>query len=299
VEREEELATAFDAARPRLTRVAYSVLGSHSDAEDAVSDCWLKLVAADRRDRVLDVEAWSTVAVARCALDTLRSTRMRRETYVGPWLPEPIVERLPGGANPADRITLDESVSYALLVVLESLTPAERTAFVLHDLFAMPFQDVASVVGRSPDAVRQLASRARGHVQANTPRLKVDADEHKRTVSAFLAAAAGGDLNGLVSLLDHDVVATSDGGGKVSAARRPVVGPEKVARFLLGLVNRYVPDRQADLVMVNGEIGVARYVHGDLDFVASITTAGGRVTALHLVRAPDKLEHALTGDHLR
>jgi RNA polymerase sigma-70 factor, ECF subfamily len=291
VEREEELAAAFEAARPRLTRVAYSVLGGHSDAEDAVSDCWLKLVAADRRDPVLDVEAWSTVAVARCALDILRSTRTRRETYVGPWLPEPLVERMPGGANPADRITLDESVSYALLVVLESLTPAERTAFVLHDLFAMPFQDVATVVGRSPDAVRQLASRARGHVQANTPRLKVDADEHKKTVSAFLAAAAGGDLNGLVSLLDHDVVATSDGGGEVSAARRPVIGAEKVARFILGLISRYVPDRHAELVMVNGEVGLARYERGELDFVASFTTSGGRVTTLDIVRAPEKLRH--------
>ena len=291
VGREEELARAYAAARPRLTRVAYSVLGSHSDAEDAVSDTWLKLVSADRRDRVLDVEAWATVAVARAALDTLRSTRTRREMYVGPWLPEPIVERLPGGANPADRVTLDENVSYALLVVLESLTPAERTAFVLHDLFAMPFQDVASVVGRSPEAVRQLASRARGHVRASTPRLKVDADEHRRTVSAFLAAAAGGDLGGLVSLLDHDVVATSDGGGKVSAARRPVVGADKVARYVVGTLNRFVPDRHVDLVMVNGELGVARYLNGSLEFVVSFTTAGGRILEIDIVLAPDKLEH--------
>ncbi|WP_211191596.1 RNA polymerase sigma factor SigJ [Actinoplanes sp. TBRC 11911] len=296
--REEELAQAYDAARPRLIRVAYSVLGTYSDAEDAVSDTWLKLVGADRRDRVLDVEAWATVAVARAALDTLRSTRMRRETYVGPWLPEPIVERLPSESNPADRVTLDDSVSYALLVVLESLTPAERTAFVLHDLFAMPFQDVASVVGRTPAAVRQLASRARGHVQASTPRLKVDADEHKRTVSAFLAAAAGGDLNGLVSLLDHDVVATSDGGGQVSAARRPVQGAEKVARFILGLLARYVPDRRADLVMVNGVLGIARYDGDHLDFVVSFGTGGGRIETIDIVRAPEKLEHAAAGDHL-
>jgi RNA polymerase sigma-70 factor (ECF subfamily) len=289
----------FDAARPRLVRVAYSVLGSYSDAEDAVSDTWLKLVPADRRERVLDVEAWSTVAVARAALDMLRSTRMRRETYVGPWLPEPIVERLPGGANPADRITLDDTVSYALLVVLESLTPAERTAFVLHDLFAMPFRDVASVVGRSPDAVRQLASRARHHVQESTPRLKVDADEHRKTVTAFLAAAAGGDLDGLLSLLDHDVVATSDGGGTVSAARRPVVGADKVARFVAGLFHRFMAGREANLVMVNGSLGAARYDHGVLDFVASVTTAGGRIVTIDIVRAPEKLEHALTGDHLR
>jgi RNA polymerase sigma-70 factor (ECF subfamily) len=298
VGREEELAEAYAAARPRLTRVAYSVLGSHSDAEDAVSDTWLKLVNADRRDRVLDVEAWATVAVARAALDTLRSTRMRRETYVGPWLPEPLVERLPSGANPADRVTLDDSVSYALLVVLESLTPAERTAFVLHDLFAMPFQDVASVVGRSPAAVRQLASRARGHVQASTPRLKVDADEHKRTVSAFLAAAAGGDLHGLVSLLDHDVVATTDGGGKVSAARRPIHGPEKVARFVLGLLHRFVPYQFTDFVMVNGVLGVARFDGDNLDFVVSFRTEGGRIAAIDIVRAPDKLEHASTGEQL-
>jgi RNA polymerase sigma-70 factor (ECF subfamily) len=275
--------------------VAYSILGCHSDAEDAVSDAWLRLTCADSRERVLDVEAWGAVAVARIALDKLRSSRSRRETYVGPWLPDPLVEHLPGGANPADRVTLDDTVSYALLIVLESLTPAERTAFVLHDLFAMPFPDVAAVVGRSPDAVRQLASRARSHVQASTPRHKVDTEEHKRTVTAFLEAAAGGDINGLLSLLDHDVVSTCDGGGKVTAARRPVVGADKVSRYIAG-VFKFGPGRDARLVMVNGRLGVAGYQHGVLDFVASVTTVAGHITGIDMVRAPDKLEQALAAE---
>jgi RNA polymerase sigma-70 factor, ECF subfamily len=203
--REEQLAQRYECARPRLIQVAYSVLGRRGEAEDVVSEAWLRLVAADRREPVVDVEAWASVVVARAALDILRSARMRREVYVGPWLPEPIVEQLPWAVNPADRVTLDDAVSFGLMVMLESLTPAERTAFVLHDLFGMPFQEVAEVVGRSPDAVRRLASRARGHMQAGRPRVKVDASQHERTVTAFLKAAANGDLDGLLTLLDDSV----------------------------------------------------------------------------------------------
>lgn len=296
--RADELAQAYDTARLRLTRMAYSILGSHSDAEDAVSDAWLRLASADSRERVLDVEAWSTVAVARVAYDALRSTRSRRETYIGPWLPDPLVERLPSGTDPADRITLDDTVSYALLVVLESLTPAERTAFVLHDLFALPFLEVAAAVGRSPDAVRQLASRARSHIRASTPRLKVDAENHKQTVTAFLDAAAGGNLQGLLSLLDPDVVTTCDGGGQVSAARRPVAGAEKVSRFIMGLFT-VAPGREARLVMVNGALGFACFQRGALDFVASVTTTAGQIATINIVRAPGKLEQALTDDRER
>ncbi|HEU5108898.1 MAG TPA: sigma-70 family RNA polymerase sigma factor, partial [Micromonosporaceae bacterium] len=170
-DRAAELSAGFAAARTHLVRVAYAILGSVSEAEDVVSECWFKLVRADQHGRVQDVEAWATVVVARAAMDVLRSARVRRETYTGPWLPEPVLTPL---SDPADRVTLDESVSFALLVVLESLTPAERTAWVLHDLFGMPFPEVADAVGRTPDAVRQLASRARRHVTAGTPRLDVD-----------------------------------------------------------------------------------------------------------------------------
>ncbi|MEU2347232.1 RNA polymerase sigma factor SigJ [Modestobacter sp. NPDC049651] len=284
--RQAELAAAWTAARPRLVRVAYAVLGSAAEAEDVVSDCWLRLVDADARDPVADVEGWAVVAVARRALDVLRSARARRETYVGPWLPEPLVE---AAADPADRVTLDESVGFALLVVLESLTPAERTAWVLHDLFGVPFPEVAAVVGRSPAAVRQLAARARAHVADRAPRFPVDPAVHAAALEAFLGAATGRDLGGLLAVLDPDVVLTSDGGGVVSAARRPVTGADKVARFLLGITGRWQPGQRLVLAPVNGVPGFL-VLDGDRPYlVGSLTVTGGRVTRVDLVLAPDKL----------
>lgn len=284
-DRDIELAEEYDAARPRLTRVAYAILGSHAEAEDVVADCWLRLVGADRSDPVRDVLGWATVAVSRAALDVLRSARVRREAYIGPWLPEPVVT----AADPAERVTLDESVRYALLVVLEQLSPAERTAWVLHDLFAMPFPEVAAAVGRTPEAVRQLASRARKHVAAGTPRLEVDRGAHDRVVAAFASAAVGGDLAALVGTLDPTVVLTADGGGVVNAARRPVLGPDRVARFLLGILDRPTA-ASVELVGVNGATGFA-FVEPDgrVTSVLSLTVGGDRVVRVDIVRAPDKL----------
>lgn len=286
-----ELAAAYDAARARLVRVAYAILGSHAEAEDVVAECWLRLAEADRREPVRDVLGWATVAVSRAALDVLRSARVRREAYVGPWLPEPVVTT----PDPAERVTLDESVRYALLVVLEQLSPAERTAWVLHDLFGMPFGEVATTVGRTPDAVRQLASRARRHVAAGTPRLAVDRSAHDRVVGAFAAAAAGGDLAELVRTLDPDVVLTADGGGLVSAARRPVLGADRVARFLLGTFARAENDR-VEVVAVNGATGFAVLdADGRVTTVASLTVDDERVTRVDLVRAPEKLAGIVLG----
>lgn len=286
--REVELAEAFALARPRLVRVAYAVLGSTSDAEDVVSDAWLRLVGADRRDPVLDVEAWATVAVARLALDVLQSARVRRERYVGPWLPEPVVATVD---DPADRVTLDESVSYALMVVLETLTPAERTTWVLHDLFGMPFTEVADTVGRSTAAVRQLAARARRHVAQGAPRLDVTPTEHDAVVSAFLTASAGGDLNGLLGVLDPEVVLTSDGGGQVTAARHPVVGADRVGRFVLGIAGKARPGQRVEPVTVNGATGLAIFDGDRISIVVSFTVCDGRITRLDFVLAPDKLPH--------
>lgn len=279
----DRLATAYDAERKRLVRVAYAILGSHAEAEDVVADCWLRLEAADAREPVRDVAAWATVTVARAALDVLRSARSRRETYVGPWLPEPVVGDV---RDPADRVSLDDSIRYALLVALERLTPAERTAWVLHDIFEMPFDEVAGAVGRSPEAVRQLARRARQHVAAGTPRVAVDASTHDRVVGAFLGAAAGGDLAGLVRLLDPTAVLTSDGGGVVNAARRPVVGPDRVARFMAGVARKR---GEVELVTVNGRSGVAYRVDGRLHSVLSFTVDGELITRIDIVLAPDKL----------
>ncbi len=204
-------------------RIAYAVFGSHVEAEDVVSECWLKLAAADRVGPVRDVDAWATVAVARAALDTARSARMRREVYPGSWLPEPLIEHMVAD-DPADEVGLDDTVHYALLVVLESLTPAERTSWVLHDLFGMTFIDVAATVGRTPAAVRRLAARARAHIQARTPRVPVDAAAHAAAVHRFLAAAVGGDIQSLVSALDPDVTVVSDGGGEVWPSANPRSG---------------------------------------------------------------------------
>ncbi|HEX3955888.1 MAG TPA: RNA polymerase sigma factor SigJ [Trebonia sp.] len=291
----EQLAVSFSQARARLVRVAYAILGSHAEAEDVVADCWLRLVAADGHEPVRDVESWAVVAVSRMALDVLRSARVRREQYVGPWLPEPVVsgdpaEGDPAEGDPAEKVTLDDEVSYALLVVLETLSPPERTSFVLHDLFGMPFDEVASVVGRSPAAVRQLASRARRHVRSHGALpSSVNAAEHRRVVSAFSSAVTSGDLATLIRVLDPSVVLVSDGGGVVSAARKPILGADRVARFLLGVMAKGGPEDRIAQVDVNGSPGFALYQDGDLVTVVSVTVAGDRVTRLDFVRAPAKL----------
>jgi RNA polymerase sigma-70 factor (ECF subfamily) len=285
------LAAAFSQARPRLVRVAYAIIGSHSEAEDVVADCWFRLVAADADAPVRDVEAWAVVAVSRMALDVLRSARVRREQYVGPWLPEPVVAAADAtAADPADTVTLADEVGYAILVVMETLSPAERTAFVLHDLFGVTFDEVAAIVGRTPAAVRQLASRARRHVRGQSPWPSTDAAEHRRVVEAFAAAATSGDLAALIRVLDPDVILVSDGGGLVTSARKPVLGADHVARFLLGVLAKgQLGDDAIDQVAVNGALGFAVYQQGKLVTVASVTVAGGRVTRLDLVRAPGKL----------
>jgi RNA polymerase sigma-70 factor, ECF subfamily len=284
------LAAAFSQARPRLVRVAYAIIGSHSEAEDVVADCWFRLAAADRDESVRDVEAWAVVAVSRMALDVLRSARVRRERYVGPWLPEPVVASPDAtAADPADKVTLADEVGYALLVVMETLSPAERTAFVLHDMFGVPFAEVAAIVGRAPGAVRQLASRARRHVRGQSPWPSVDPAEHRRVVEAFASAATSGDLAALIRVLDPDVVLVSDGGGLVTSARRPVLGADRVARFLLGVLAKEQPGDVIDRVIVNGAPGFAVYQQGELVTIASVTVAAGRVTRLDLIRAPGKL----------
>lgn len=289
---DDSLAEEFDRLRARLVRVAYAIVGSYTDAEDVVASCWLKLVSAHAREPVQDVEKWCTVAVSRTAIDVLRSARRQREVYVGPWLPEPVVTSTQVDlADPADRVTLDDTVGYALLIVLETLTPAERAAWVLHDLFGMPFTEVAPLVGRSAPAVRQLASRARARVRDGAPRFDVDPAAHRAVFTRFIEAAAGGDLAALVATLDPEVVATSDGGGEVSAAMRPVLGADRVARFLLGLAEKSAcrGDEVTALVAVNGLPAIGVYTRGTLSSLIVVTVGDGRVTRLDIVRAPGKL----------
>jgi RNA polymerase sigma-70 factor (ECF subfamily) len=280
------VARRFADARPRLLRLAYSQLGDLAEAEDVVQEAWLRLERTDAAS-IDDLDAWLTTVVGRLALDALRSARVRRETYVGPWLPEPLVSA--EGDDPADRVTLDESVSYALLALLEQLSPAERTAFVLHDVFDVAFDEVAAVVGRTPEAVRQLASRARRHVAQQRPRFEASPEQHDRAVRAFAQAVADGDLEGLVAVLDPDVVWTSDGGGRAIASRRPVSGADRVARGWVALRRKESIQPTATPIELNGRLGLMiAGTDGDRS-VLSFMVDGGRITRIDVVRNPEKL----------
>jgi RNA polymerase sigma-70 factor, ECF subfamily len=271
----------FAQARPRLLRLAYSELGDLGEAEDVVQEAWLRLQRVDP-DTIRNLDGWLTTVIGRLALDRLRSARVRRETYVGPWLPEPLVSE-----DPADRVTLDESVSYALLTVLEQLSPAERTAFVLHDVFDVPFGEVAEVVGRTPEAVRQLASRARRHVDRERPRFTASRDEHERTVRAFAQAVGEGDFEGLVEVLDPDAVWTSDGGGLATAARKPLYGGARVARAWVALSRKAVGEPLE--IKLNGRLGLVLASADGHRAALSFVVSGGRITRIDAVRNPEKL----------
>jgi RNA polymerase sigma-70 factor, ECF subfamily len=275
--------------RGRLFGVAYRLLGTVADAEDAVQETFLRWEQTDRA-AVENPAGWLTTVLTRHCLDQLRSARARREAYVGPWLPEPLVQEADMTAeDPAERVALDESVSLAMLVVLETLGPAERAAFVLHDVFGLSFEEVGAMTGRTPAACRQLASRARRRVEERRPRFDPDAAEQRRVVAAFLEASARGDLETLLSLLDPSVVLRADGGGKARAAGRPVHGPEQVARVLLAGRTWY-PDLAGRLVAVNGGTGALMTAGGEVVGIAGVTTAGGKITEIDLVANPDKLE---------
>ncbi|MEO3766257.1 RNA polymerase sigma factor SigJ [Streptomyces sp. B8F3] len=283
---EDQLARSFEASRPRLLRVAYTMTGSLVEAEDCVQEAWLRLRRLDDPGSVRDLGAWLTTTVSRLALDALSSARARREQYVGTWLPEPLVADR--SDDPADRVTLDESVSMALLVVLERLSPAERTAFVLHDVFGVPFPEIAEVVGRSPAAVRQLASRARRQVEDGRPRTPATVAEQRELVEAFTAACQDGDLPGLIALLDPDVVMRGDGGGKAVTLQHTERESSRVAQLIVAYGGTVGP---LDIrpVEVNGTAGLAiRDGDGHLS-VLSFTVDAGRITAIDIVRNPDKL----------
>src|SRR5215469_3185053 len=224
----------FEANRELLFAVAYRMLGTVADAEDAVQDAWLRWTAAPRSD-IAEPRAYLARTVTHVALNKLRSARARREAYVGSWLPEPLLTTGPGTA---DRAELAESVSLAMLVVLESLTPEERAVFVLHEVFGFSHPEIAAAIGRSDTSVRQLMHRAREHVQARRPRFDVDAGRQREVTERFLAAAGGGDIDQLMMVLAPDVILIHDGGGKAKAPLRPITGAAKVARFLAAVSHR-------------------------------------------------------------
>jgi RNA polymerase sigma-70 factor (ECF subfamily) len=282
--------------RPRLINVAYRLLGSVADAEDAVQEAFIRwyALAPEAREAIETPVAWLTTVTSRICLDQLGSARARRERYVGQWLPEPVPDRtewasVDAGTDPADRVTLDESIDMAFLVVLDSMSPAERVAFLLHDVFRYPFDEVAEIVGRTPAACRQLASTARRKVRDTRP-VAAPAAERAEVVREFKQAWEAMDIEAMLSVLDPDIVAVADGGGRVAAALAPIEGAETIAGFLVALADR-VTDLRIEEQTVNGQLGlVVRQDHEALT-VFAFDVAEGRITRIWAVRNPDKLRH--------
>jgi RNA polymerase sigma-70 factor, ECF subfamily len=283
-------AEQFERQRAQLQAVAYRMLGSMAEAEDAVQEAWLRLSRSDA-EAVNNLGGWLTSVVGRICIDMLRARRRRNEDYVGTWLPEPVVN-LDESADPQSQAELAESVGLALLVVLDTLEPAERLAFVLHDMFGVPFEEIAPIVERSPAATRQLASRARRRVQG-APEPDGDLAGQRRVVEAFLAASRGGDFDALMEVLDPEVSFKIDAGKGNPFARPPVVGAENVAREVLARGRPFAPFGRP--AIVNGAVGVVVGRPERPFAIAGCTIAGGRIVELDLIIDPEKLAAVSAG----
>ncbi|MFI6582457.1 RNA polymerase sigma-70 factor [Embleya sp. NPDC050493] len=285
-----EATSIFEEHRSLLFSVAYRMLGSAADAEDVVQDAWLRWSSADRA-RITQPKAYLVRIVTNLAVDTLRSARVQRESYVGPWLPEPILT----GPDIAEDAARAESVSLAMLVVLESLTELERAVFILKEVFGFPYGEIAEAIDRSEATVRQLGHRARSHVQARRPRFSADRESRRVVTERFFAASMGGDLNELMQVLAPDVTIWTDGGGKVRAALRPIHGAEKVAAWLIGIGKRpyqgvALEDMRAEVVQINGEPAVLALGNGRPITVVTVEPdAEGRIVGIRVIANPDKL----------
>lgn len=278
----------FTAHRRLLFTVAYDLLGSVADAEDVVQETWLRWSQVDH-DHVREPRAYLVQIVTRQALNRIRATKARRETYVGPWLPEPLLADDDHAERIVDRAARGEAVSLAMLVVLETLSPLERAVFVLREVFGMSHEEVAHTLDRSPASVRQLAHRAREHVQARRPRFDADSAEQRRVTEEFLQACFTGDLDGLLGLLAPDVTLISDGGGKRHAALRPIVGADKVGRFMVAVAQEGGGD--IGFHTINGQLGVVARQDGVATYVGLLGVSAGRISEILIIANPDKLAH--------
>ncbi|WP_431246689.1 RNA polymerase sigma-70 factor [Leifsonia xyli] len=274
----------FVANRNLLFTVAYELLGSAADAEDVLQETWLRWAGVDH-DGIREPRAYLVRIATRLALNRLRSAQRRRETYVGPWLPEPLLT----SPDVAEDAELAESVSMALMVVLETLSPTERAVFVLREIFGFEFAEIAEAVDKTPAAVRQIAHRAREHVEARRPRVAVSAAEARAALETFRVAVLTGDPKAMLDVLAPDVVLLSDGGGFKQAALRPILGADKVTRFVTGAVGKAQAAVSAEPTVVNGNPALALYVDGELDGVLAAHVEGGRITGIYIVRNPEKL----------
>jgi len=273
--------------RGRLLGLAYRMLGSRSDAEDVVQDAYIRFAGAQD---IHNPEAFLVTVVTRLCLDRIKSARAQRETYVGPWLPEPVLDA--EGLAPDAATELADDLSFALLLALDRLSPLERAAFLLHDVFDMPFADVAAMLDRTEVACRQLATRARRAVREARPAPAAPPDHHARLLSAFSEAVASGDISRLAGLLREDAVAVTDGGGRKTAALNPIMGADKVARFFLALAAKNADrDIRIEPAMINGTAGALLYMDGEVDHTISVAIDGDRIAAIYIVRNPDKLRH--------
>lgn len=283
------VAAEFEAQRPHLFWIAYRMLGSASEAEDAVQDAYLRLHAADRA-AIGSLRAWLTKAVTNLCLNRLTSARARREIYVGPWLPEPVITG-DGTLGPLETAQQRDSVSIALLSLMERLSPTERAAFVLREAFAYSHREIAEILETSESNARQLHRRGRQRLGEPVPRTQPDPAQWRRLVERFFTAARTGDIDGLVTMLTADVTSTADGGGQVAAARRPIVGRDRAARYLAGVFSRPIPavDLRLGFAEVNGEPALLGFDGATPAGVLFFEIAGDRIAALRIALNPDKL----------
>ncbi|MDX2760167.1 RNA polymerase sigma-70 factor [Streptomyces europaeiscabiei] len=285
----------FEEHRPVLMGVAYRMLGRVADAEDVVQEAWLRWSGADRSD-VREPRGYLVRVTTRLAIDRLRQVQSRNEAYPGPWLPEPYVTDY-GATVPdtAERAVLTDTVSLAVLVVMESLSPLERAVFVLREAFGYPYAEIAAMIDRAEPAVRQLAGRARRHVDERRPRYEVDPAERRELTERFLVAAAGGDLDGLMSLLAPDVRLVGDGGGLGKAPVRVLETADKVGRFLHGAAGKGVQDVSFRFMEINGGFAAVLLTGGMVDSVFQLDVADGRIQCVYIVRNPEKLLRLTVG----
>ncbi|UPK01615.1 sigma-70 family RNA polymerase sigma factor [Bradyrhizobium sp. 170] len=273
--------------RGRLIGLAYRMLGSRSDAEDVVQDAYLRFAGAQD---VHNAEAFLVTVVTRLCLDRLKSAKVQREIYVGPWLPEPVFDAEDLSADAATELADD--LSFALLLALDRLSPMERAAFLLHDVFDTPFPEIAAMLDRTEASCRQLASRARRAVRDNRPAPARAPDNHARLLQAFGEAVTSGNVAQLAALLREDAVALTDGGGRKTAARNPIIGADKIARFFIGIAAKNAGhDMRIEPAMINGAFGALLYLDGELDNTMSMAIDGEKIAAIYIVRNPDKLRH--------
>ena len=281
------VAAIFDPLRPRLIRIAYRMLGSVADAEDVVQEAFLRWLDADR-DAVREPEAYLRRVVTRLCLDHLKSARRRRETYVGPWLPEPVVEA---------ESDVDDDITLPLMLALERLSPLERAAFLLHDVFGVAFEEIAETIGREPATCRQLASRARTHIHGERPRFPIPRERGLQIAAAFFAATRQGDMQSLQSLLSEDVTAYADGGGKAPAALQPIAGLDNVKQLFarLAVIFAVEMSRLVRYGFINGLPGFVTIEQDDTLQTTALEIEGGRIVGIYVTRNPDKLRHLAAG----